>query len=83
MFAGTFLQENCWQARPGVLNRMALWRVSLQTGAGQGVSPPVEFGGKDEGGLFNVSQDGQFLIFSRNGSAIGHIWILDATNGVF
>jgi Tol biopolymer transport system component/predicted Ser/Thr protein kinase len=64
-------------------NRVSLWRVSSQTGVRQRVSPPVEFGGKDEYGLFDLSPDGQFLIFSRNGSTSGHIWIMEAASGVF
>ncbi|HTY64327.1 MAG TPA: protein kinase [Acidobacteriota bacterium] len=75
---GDLLANAAWGA-----DRSTLWRVSLQTGAGQRISPPVEFGGRDEGGLFSVSQDGQFLVFPQNGSKSGHIWILEATNGVF
>ncbi|MBN1566711.1 MAG: serine/threonine-protein kinase [Acidobacteria bacterium] len=64
-------------------NRVALWKVSPQNGSGQKISPPVEFGGKDAGGQFDVSPDGRFIIFSRIGSTSGHVWILEATNGAF
>ena len=64
-------------------DRLELWRVSLQGGTGQRFSPAVEFGSKDEHGLFSISLDGQVLILSRNSSASGHIWILEATDGAF
>jgi Tol biopolymer transport system component/predicted Ser/Thr protein kinase len=78
LLTGDLLASGTWGT-----NHRSLWRVSPRTGAGERFSPPVEFGGKDEDGLFDLSPDGQFLIFSQNSSANGHIWILEATSGVF
>jgi Tol biopolymer transport system component/predicted Ser/Thr protein kinase len=84
---------DCWDAFSGDLlisatwgtDRVILWRVSPQTGARQPFSPPVEFGGRDAHvGLFDISRNGQFLIFARSGGRKGQIWALKkAQSSVF
>jgi Tol biopolymer transport system component/predicted Ser/Thr protein kinase len=64
-------------------NQVMLWSVSKETGAGHLFSPKVEFGGMNALGLFELSGDGMFLVFSKTASATGNIWISQATRGAF
>jgi Tol biopolymer transport system component len=64
-------------------DRVILYRVSPQNGSHQPFQPAAEFGGPDAYGLFDISKDGRFLLSSRIGRTSGHIWVLEATKGVF
>jgi len=64
-------------------DRVTLYRVSLKDGSHQPFQPALEFGGADAYGLFDISKDGRFLLSSRIERNSGHIWVLEATKGVF
>jgi Tol biopolymer transport system component len=67
----------------GRKDRVTLYRVSLKDGSFQPFQPALEFGGADAYGLFDISKDGRFLLSSRIAGTSGHIWVLEATRGVF
>jgi hypothetical protein len=60
-----------------------LYRVSPGSSMTQQNQPPVEFGDRDAYGVFDISGDGRFLVFSRTMNPTGQIWILQAVKGPF
>ncbi|HYK88365.1 MAG TPA: protein kinase [Acidobacteriota bacterium] len=78
-FSGDILASATWES-----DRVKLWRVSAQTGSPQPFSPLVDFGAKTAHvGLFDLSGDGQSLIFARSRGAKSQIWTLEAQNGLY
>lgn len=75
---GDLLASAAWAA-----DRVSLWRFSPKTRTGRPFSPAIEFGGKEAPGLFDISRDGQLLLFTRAGGTKGHIRALDAPNFKF
>ncbi len=78
-----------WDALTGDLLVSGSWgekRVTLRTVSASGVAAPfapeIEFGGAQSSGLFDLSRDGKWLVFSNEETA-GQIWMLKATKGVF
>jgi Tol biopolymer transport system component len=58
-------------------DRVVLWSVSTLNGARSLFSPRVDFGERDaQVGLFDLSRNGRFLVFSRSGGRKGQIWVL-------
>ncbi len=65
-------------------DRLSLWSVSPRDKSYRLFTPRVEFGERSAlFGFFDISRDGQFLIFARSGGAKGQIWSLKARKGVF
>jgi len=62
---------------------VSLYCISPETNMHRPFDPTVEFGGVDASGVFDVSADGRFLVYSRTVSQKGQIWKLEAENGVF
>ena len=65
-------------------NRVTLRRVSLTSGDSAPFRPEVEFGSGtfEELGLFDVTKNGETLVFSRVEQR-GHVWMSNATKSVF
>jgi serine/threonine protein kinase len=61
-------------------NRVTLRRVSPSTGVTSPFTPEIEFGGAGAAGLFDVSTDGRWLVFTKE-ELVGDIWMLNATGG--
>jgi hypothetical protein len=79
-----------WDAKTGDLlvsgtwgiSKVALCRVSLSTGSPSPFVPEIDFGGARSHGLFRVSADGNWLVYTRE-EIDGHIWMLKANSGTF
>jgi Tol biopolymer transport system component/tRNA A-37 threonylcarbamoyl transferase component Bud32 len=87
---GANAQRVRWDAATGDLLVSGHWgeemvilrRVSVATGVASEFEPKVEFGGKRSWGLFDISADGRWLVFSKEEIA-GHVWMLKSTKGLF
>ncbi len=87
---GVTAKRVVWDPDTGDLLVSAAWandkvtirRVSVATGVSTPFLPEIEFGGVQANGLFDVSADGKWLVFTKE-DVSGHIWMLKATKGVF
>jgi len=62
--------------------RRSLWAVSPETGAAELFEPAVVFGTERAYGLFDLSQEGRLIVFSRE-SLSGDIWVSEGPPGLF
>jgi Tol biopolymer transport system component len=62
--------------------RVSLRRISRKTLVSSDFEPEVTFGGVRSSGLFDISPDGRWLVFSRE-DFLSHIWLLNADERTF
>ncbi len=62
---------------------MVLRRVSLDTGETFETSPKVDFGSGKSAGMFDVSEDGRWLVYPRDEEDRGDVWVLQASGGTY
>jgi eukaryotic-like serine/threonine-protein kinase len=60
----------------------ALFRVRMESGILEPISPAIVFGGLEAEGVFDISRNGKWLVFIQEKN-IGEIWMLTATQGSF
>ena len=79
-----------WDASTGMILASAtcgeesrsLWAVAPETGAAVLFEPEIVFGTERAYGLFDLSQEGQLLVFSREHLS-GDIWVLEGPPGTY
>jgi len=79
-----------WDAATGMIlaaatcgeERRSLWSISPATGAAVPLEPAVVFGTERAYGLFDLSQEGRLLVFSRE-NLTGDIWVSEGPPGTY
>jgi len=87
---GTNIRQLRWDRRTGEIlasgswgeDKFGLCTVSPKNHLSKPDLPALEFGGKQSSGFFDISTDGKWLVFAREG-VNGHIWLLKASGSGF
>ncbi len=62
---------------------MTIRSVSLESGDVRPLSTPVDFGSPGSAGMFDISADGRWIVYPREISSRGDVWVLEAEKGSY
>lgn len=76
------LASGLWGGSTTWGSTMTIRSVSLETGDVTPLSPEVDFGSAHSAGMFDISQDGRWIVYPREEDR-GDVWVLEATKGEY